>query len=81
MEIYSTADCLPESTPATVVSVALPQALTQRLTDLGLLPGTKLLRTLTAPSGSPIAFSFRGSVVALRSQDAQFIRCKWEVRS
>jgi DtxR family Mn-dependent transcriptional regulator len=45
----------------------------QRLLDLGLLPGTRIVREFTAALRSPIAFRVRGTLVALRREQTEEI--------
>lgn len=45
----------------------------RRLGELGLVPGTSVRHLYTAPAGSPMAFSIRGAVIALRTQDCRRI--------
>lgn len=42
----------------------------RRLTDLGLLPGTRIACELVSPSGDPVAYRVRGALIALRKRDA-----------
>lgn len=44
-----------------------------RLMDLGFTKGTNITNILDAPCGDPKAFFVRGSVIALRKEDAQNI--------
>ena len=46
----------------------------RRLMDLGLLPGTIVEAELVSPGGDPTAYRVRGAVVALRKEQAHFIR-------
>jgi ferrous iron transport protein A len=48
----------------------------RRLLDLGLLPGTEVRALMKSPLGSPIAYEIRGSMLALRSDDASKIVVK-----
>ena len=48
-------------------------ALRRRLFDLGLIPQTLVSCRFAAPAGSPMAFTVRGAVLALRTRDAQEI--------
>jgi ferrous iron transport protein A len=41
--------------------------------DLGLLPGTAIKAVLKSPLGNPIAYDVRGSILALRLEDASKI--------
>jgi DtxR family Mn-dependent transcriptional regulator len=43
----------------------------RRLLDLGLVPGTLVTRILDAPLGEPVAYRIRGSLIALRREDAR----------
>lgn len=45
----------------------------RRLRELGLVKGTEIGHLYTAPAGSPMAFSIRGAVIALRAQDCRRI--------
>jgi DtxR family Mn-dependent transcriptional regulator len=46
----------------------------RRLLDLGLLPGTSVQAEIAAPSGDPTAYRVRGGLIALRQDQARFIR-------
>ena len=45
----------------------------RRLLDLGIVKGTKITAILKSPSGDPTAFEIRGSIIALRKEDANLI--------
>ena len=45
----------------------------QRLLDLGLVPGTRIVREFTAAMSSPIAYRVRGTLVALRREQTEEI--------
>lgn len=45
----------------------------QRLLDLGLVPGTRIVREFTAALRSPIAYRVRGTLVALRREQTEEI--------
>ena len=45
----------------------------RRLLDLGLIRGTEICALQRSPSGDPVAYCFRGAVVALRKADAEQI--------
>lgn len=45
----------------------------RRLLDLGIVKGTKITAILKSPSGDPTAFEIRGSIIALRKEDASLI--------
>lgn len=42
----------------------------RRMLDLGLICGTRVVALQKSPSGDPIAYEIRGSVIALRSEEA-----------
>ena len=45
----------------------------KRLQDLGLIPQSIICCRHVAPSGSPVAFEVKGSIIALRSSDCDNI--------
>ena len=51
-------------------------ALRRRLLDLGLVNGTSATCLYNAPSGDPKAYFVRGTVIALRKEDAKMIYIK-----
>ena len=57
-----------------VMEVAARPAMTGRLTDLGLVRGTRVTCMLRSPAGDPCAYLIRGAVIALRRADAEGIR-------
>lgn len=48
----------------------------RRMLDLGLVPGTYVEALHKSPSGDPVAYYIRGSVIALRLEDAKKVRIK-----
>ena len=45
----------------------------RRLLDLGFVPGSFITPILTSPSGDPRAFEIRGTLIAIRKEDAKLI--------
>lgn len=45
----------------------------RRLQDLGIIEGTTIECLQKSPSGDPVAYKIRGTVIALRSEDANKI--------
>ena len=45
----------------------------RRLLDLGIIKGTKITPILKSPSGDPTAFEIRGTLIAIRKEDAELI--------
>lgn len=52
------------------------ETIKRRLLDLGLIEGTNIKPVLVSPSGDPKAFEFRGSLIAIREEDAKNIKIK-----
>ena len=52
------------------------ETIKRRLLDLGLIEGTNIKPVLISPSGDPRAFEFRGSLIAIRKEDAENIKLK-----
>ena len=50
--------------------------LKRRLLDLGIVKGTLITPVFKSPSMDPIAYEFRGSLIALRKEDSCLIEVK-----
>ncbi len=61
---------LPEGSVGVVRAIGLERDARRRLMDLGLTAGARVTSLFSAPSGDPRAYMVRGSVIALRRQDA-----------
>lgn len=48
----------------------------RRLLDLGLVPGTEVRAELTSAAGDPVAYEVRGALIALRREQARWIRIR-----
>ncbi|BBB92156.1 MAG TPA: FeoA family protein [Methylomusa anaerophila] len=72
-KLLSLAD-LTVGTTGKISSVELDGLLRRRILDLGILPGTSVQCVRKSPAGDPIAFSVRGTTIALRSNDASLIK-------
>lgn len=48
----------------------------RRMMDLGIVKGTKIKPILKSPSGNPKAYEVRGSIIAIRTEDAKQIEIK-----
>lgn len=46
----------------------------RRFLDLGVLPGTVIRAEMRSPNGDPTAYRIRGALIALRAEQAEFIR-------
>lgn len=47
--------------------------LKRRFLDLGLIPNTKIKTERYSPAGNPIAFNIRGTIIAIRKEEAENI--------
>lgn len=61
---------------AFVVDLGLKGLMRRRVLDLGIVPGTSLQCVGMAPSGDPVAYLVRGTVIAIRNEDADFIQVR-----
>jgi ferrous iron transport protein A len=55
---------------ARVEPAATAHSVTQRLSAMGLLPGTEVTMVQVAPLGDPVEIEFRGMRLSLRKADA-----------
>jgi ferrous iron transport protein A len=68
-----TLNCLAIGRRARVLEVHCGDCLKTRLADLGVLPGTLITAVNRSPLGDPVAYEVRGSVIAIRREDAESI--------
>jgi ferrous iron transport protein A len=68
-----TLDKLKINSEAVVEQVKCEGNILRRFLDLGLISGTKITALYASPSGDPTAYFFRGTVIALRKDDAKKI--------
>jgi Fe2+ transport system protein FeoA len=61
---------LPVGASAVVKAVRGPRAVTRRLLEMGLLPGTTVRVVRVAPLGDPIELSLRGYALSIRRAEA-----------
>ena len=52
--------------------------ITRRLYDLGLLENTKICPIFSSPFKDPVAYEFRGNIIAIRNDDANDILVETE---
>ena len=57
-----------------MTQVSAPPAMERRLTDLGLVRGTRVTCMARSPAGDPCAYLIRGALIALRRADAAGIQ-------
>ena len=65
---------LPVDKIAVVTNIDTKESLKKRFRDYGLVPGTIVRCRYRSPDGSVVALEFRGSVVAVRRKDLQWIK-------
>ena len=56
-----------------IEKVNCQEGIKRRLLDLGLVKGTNIVPVLVSPSKDPRAFFVRGSIIAIRKEDADNI--------
>ena len=76
MNINRTLHSLDEGMTATVIKLMNEGSMRRRLQDIGLIEGTNVLCLQRSPSGDPIAYLIRGTVIALREEDSSKVVVK-----
>ena len=62
-----------------VASLLATGSMRRRLLDIGLVEGTAVTCLQRSPSGDPVAYGIRGSVIALRREDSsQVLVDSWQ---
>ncbi len=67
---------LPLNTVGVVNDLNCNGNMRRRLLDLGLVKGTKIVPVFKSPSGDPIAYEIRKTLIALRKEDSSLISIK-----
>lgn len=70
----TTLDALTEGACARVTALQARGSLRRRLLDFGLIEGTEIRCLRISPTGSPVLYRVRGTMLALRRCDAEKIR-------
>ena len=65
---------LPLNQNGKIEKVECNEGIKRRLLDLGLVKGTNIVPILVSPSGDPRAFLVRGTIIAIRKEDAKDIK-------
>ena len=68
---------LPVGRSARVVSVGGTGRVTQRLMEMGVIPGIGVKVIKTGPFGDPIEIRLRGYSLAMRKNEAEAIEVSW----
>ena len=67
---------LPLNKNGRIVKIECDEGIKRRLLDMGLVKGTNIVPILVSPSGDPRAFLVRGTIIAIRKEDAKNIKIK-----
>ena len=59
---------------AIVLEIKKEAPLKQRFLDLGIISGMKIMCVLESPFKNPKAYEIRGTTIAIRDEDAKFIK-------
>ena len=65
---------LPLNKNGRIVKSECDDGIKRRLLDMGLVKGTNIVPILVSPSGDPRAFLVRGTIIAIRKEDAKNIK-------
>lgn len=65
-----------ESAAVVGISPACRGPQRRRLLDLGVVPGTEIRAVMRSAAGDPIAYDIRGALIALRHEQAEWIRVR-----
>lgn len=65
---------LPLNATGVIKDVKCDGNIKRRLLDMGLVKGTKIIPVLVSPSKDPRAFFVRGTIIAIRKEDAEKIQ-------
>jgi ferrous iron transport protein A len=68
-----TLDDVSNGVPVRIVHVGGQGSFRRRLLELGLLPGTRVLKLRVAPLGDPLELWLRGCTLSVRRQEARQI--------
>ncbi len=66
----TTLDLLREGECARIISLQMRGAMRRRLLDFGMIEGTSIRCLRKSPSGDPVIYLVRGTMLALRRQDS-----------
>lgn len=65
---------LPLNKNGKIKKIECDEGIKRRLLDMGLVKGTNIVPILVSPSKDPRAFLVRGTIIAIRKEDAQNIK-------
>ena len=67
---------LPLNTVGIIDNLNCNGSIRRRMLDLGLIRGTKIIPVFKSPSGDPVAYEIRKTLIALRKEDSKLITLK-----
>ena len=67
---------LPLNTVGIIDDLNCNENIRRRMLDLGLIKGTKIIPVFKSPSGDPIAYEIRKTLIAIRKEDSENIILK-----
>ena len=67
---------LPLNTIGIIDKINCKENIRRRLLDLGFINGTKITPVFISPSGDPVAYEIRKTLIALRKEDSTHITLK-----
>lgn len=70
---------LPLNTKGYITNLNCVGNIRRRLLDLGLVKGSYIIPVLVSPLGDPRAFDIRGTLIAIRKEDANSINVKYSI--
>jgi len=68
---------LPLNKSGKINKIECGEGIKRRLLDMGLVKETEITPILISPSGDPRAFLVRGTIIAIREEDAKNIKIEW----
>lgn len=64
---------LPLNSTGIVKNICCKGNIRRRLLDLGVIANTPIKAVLRSPSGDPVAYEIRGTLIAIREEDSKMI--------
>lgn len=71
---------LPLNKSGKIKKIECNEGIKRRLLDMGLVNETNIEPILVSPSGDPRAFLVRGTIIAIRKEDAKDIKIKYKMQ-
>lgn len=71
--MITTLNKLPLNTTAKILDINCSSNIKRRLLDLGFIKNTNITPILKSPSGDPVAFEIRGTIIGIRKEETQLI--------